>query len=239
MKRFCLLMAVFLLSPSLGLAGRASCFHDFAQVGDGGGIRTLILITTQNSAEAIVQIRLIKPDGSGLQVDLGAETNSSFQVRIPPGGTIQLATAGDSDPPQRSWARVISSEVVGAQVLFEIRAENQLVTQAAVESSGALRTAVVFVSQDAQGSRSGVAIANLADAGSTRVQLTLKNEAGETVATRSLNLPLLGQEAKFISELFDDIETFCGTLCIKVSSRITTVALQQTGLVLGSLPPVF
>lgn len=189
MKCFCLLMAVFLLSPSLGLAGRASCFHDFAQGGDGGGIRTLILITTQNSAEAIVQIRLIKPDGSGLQVDLGAE--------------------------------------------------NQLVTQAAVESSGALRTAVVFVSQDAQGSRSGVAIANLADAGSTRVQLTLKNEAGETVATRSLNLPLLGQEAKFISELFDDIETFCGTLCIKVSNRITTVALQQTGLVLDSLPPVF
>lgn len=219
------------------LAGRISSYHDFAQVGDGGGIRTVFLVSNDGTTAAMVNIRFLKPDGTSFKLTIDGEMDSSFTVTVPAGGMIKLETAGTTDPVQRGWARLISTQPVGAQALFEIRSQGQLVTQAAVESSGAIRSSTVFVDQGA-GSSSGIAIANLSESGPIRVRLTLRDESGNTVGSLDLILSALGQEAKFISELFEDVGTIRGTLSIQASGRITIVALQQTGLVIGTLPPV-
>ncbi len=220
------------------LGGRSSNYHDVAQVGDGPGVRTVFLISNGGGEAANVRIRLIQPDGSALRLTLGAETDSSFDVVVPAGGMVKLVTAGTSDPLQRGWARLFSTLPVGAQVLFEIRANGALVTQAAVESPGGLRNSSVFIDQG-EDSNSGIAVANLSAFGEIRVRLTLRDENGNTVATRDLILPALGQEAKFIFELFPTAGTIRGTLTVQASGRVTLVALQQTGLVLGTVPPVF
>ena len=163
--------------------------------------------------------------------------DSSFTVTVPAGGMVKLETDGTTDPAQQGWARLVSTRPVGAQALFEIRSEGQLVTQAAVESPGAIRSSTIFVDQGG-GSNSGIAIANLSESGPIRVRLTLRDESGNTVESKDLILTALGQEAKFIFELFEDVGAIRGTLSIQASGRMTIVALQQTGLVIGTLSPV-
>ncbi len=130
---------------------------------------------------------------------------------------------------------MFATEPVRAQLLFEIRVDDKLVTQAAVDSSQAVRNASVFVDQRSD-SNTGLAIANTSQSGPIRVILTLRDDDGKTVATEELILPALGHAAKFIFELFKG--TVQGTLSIRASGRFIVVALQQTGLVLGTLPPV-
>ncbi len=223
--------------PASLYAGQSSSFHDFAQVGDGGGIRTVFLVSNDGTTDAVANIRFLKPDGSSFKLTIDGEMDSSFTVTVPAGGMVKLETAGTTDPVQRGWARLVSNQPVGAQALFEIRSSGELVTQAAVESSGAIRSSTVFVDQK-EGSSSGVAIANLSESGPIRVRLTLRDESGNTVGSLDLILSALSQEAKFISELFEDVGAIQGTLSIQASGRITIVALQQTGLVIGTLAPI-
>jgi hypothetical protein len=151
-----------------------------------------------------------------------------------------LATAGTAPSPQAGWARLTATEDVGAQVLFEISTGGLLVTQAAVESPGPLDSLDLFFDQRS-GTNSGIAIASLSAAGAIRIRLTLKDQNGATVATRDLTLGSLGHLAQFVSELFPQGAGLRGTLHIEASGPVTVVALQQTGLVLGTLPvvPVF
>jgi len=219
------------------LAGPSSSFHEFAHLADGGGIRTVFLVSNDGSQSATVTLQLLKPDGTPLSLTIGQETASTFQVAVPAGGAIRLVTSGTSDPIQSGWARLFSTEPVGAQELFEIRVDNALVTQAAVESSGAVFRATVFVDEGGDSS-TGVALSNPSESGSVRVRLTLKDATGQVVATSEKILPKLGQNAEFVSTLFSGINSVQGTLLIQSSGRVNVVALQQTGLVLGTLPPV-
>ena len=148
-----------------------------------------------------------------------------------------MVTAGDSDPIRSGWARLGATAPVAAQVLFEIRVEDTLVTQAAVESPGALLSATVFVDQRAD-SNTGLALANLSATGPIRVILTLTNSAGEMVASEELILGARGKVARFVFQFFEGVAEVRGTISIQASGRFTAVALQQTGLILGSLPPI-
>ncbi len=56
------------------------------------------------------------------------------------------------------------------------------------------------------------------------------------MATKTIEIPILGHLAKFISELFPEVEEIDGSLRVETSGQVTVVALQQTGLVLGTLP---
>ena len=219
------------------LAGRSSIRHDFAHLGDGGGIQTVFLISNSVEAEATVTLSFFKSDGSSLSLTIGQETTSTFTLTIGVGGTVKLITSGTSDPIQTGWARLTSTQAVSAQELFEIRVNNELVTQAAVESFGAIYRSKVFVDQGA-GSSTGVAFSNPSELGGVRVRLTLIDETGQTVGTEERLLPKLGHNAEFVSTLFPQVSTVRGVLLIESSGRINVVALQQTGLVLGTLPPV-
>ncbi len=154
-------------------AGQVSEFHQFAHLGDGGGIRAVFLIGTDATDEVTVNLRFFKSDGSELSLRIGNQTGASLNFAVPAGGTLRLVTAGDSDPIQTGWAQVFATEPVRAQLLFEIRVDDKLVTQAAVDSSEAVRNASVFVDQRSD-SNTGLAIANTSQSGPIRVILTLR-----------------------------------------------------------------
>jgi len=84
----------------------------------------------------MTRIRLYADDGQPLQLELDGTTATEFELEIPGRATRRLATAGTSDSPVVGWLELTESQPVGAQLLFEIRSGENLITQAAVESSG-------------------------------------------------------------------------------------------------------
>ena len=93
LRLFCLSLTTLLCTSALLLAGESSTFHQFAHLGDGGGIQTVFLVTNTGSAEATMNLRFFKPDGSDLSLTIGEETASTFVITLAAG-----ATTGTSDP---------------------------------------------------------------------------------------------------------------------------------------------
>ncbi len=228
-----------LLSPMLAFGGTPDTVHDFAQIGDGGGVRTIILIMNRNQAAVSVTISFFTGDpGTPWQLSIGGTTTAVFETEVPARGFVRLVTSGAGAAPQAGWARLIASNIVGAQVLFEIRSGEDLLTQAAVESTPPLTSTDLFV-EEGGGSGTGLAIASLSPRGRIRVLLTLTDEDGEAAGETEFILGARGHKAQFLSQLFQALESFRGTLTVRASGPFTIVTLQQTGLVLGSLPPVW
>ena len=211
-------------------------FHRFAQLGDGGGIRSVLLVVNQNPEPTMTRIRLYADDGQPLQLELDGTTATEFELEIPGRATRRLATAGTSDSAVVGWLELIASRPVGAQLLFEIRSGENLITQAAVESSGTLGAADVFVQQTA-GSRTGLALANVSG-GEIRIRLTLIDPEGTPGAFSDVTLPPRGHVARFLDQFFEGLGVFEGRISLNASGPIAITALQQTGLVLGTLTPV-
>ncbi len=217
------------------VAGIPGLIHNFAQVGDGGGIRSVFLVLNQNAEEATVTLEFFKDDGTPLTLTIGETTAASFEFTAPAGGTLRLLTSGASAAAQAGWARLTATRGVAAQLLFEIVAGGKLVTQAAVETTGPLRAFDLFMRVTA-GTNSGIALANITDVSAVNVRLTLRNNKGEKVAEKIVEVARQGHLAQFLSELFPEVGDIEGSLHGVASGPVTVVALQQTGLVLGTLP---
>ncbi len=77
-------------------AGPPKFIHEFAQVGDGGGIRSVFLVLNQNAGEVSIELEFFRDDGTALTLSIGDTTASSFKFVAPAGGTLRLETAGSS-----------------------------------------------------------------------------------------------------------------------------------------------
>jgi hypothetical protein len=222
------------------MAGVPSGYHEFAHIADGGGLTTTFLVSNPSSEFAEVDISFLKDDGSPWNLMIGGQANTVYRLNLPPGGMARLRSDGLGTIAFGGWARINASQEVGAQVLFEIEAGGKLVTQAAVESTGPVRNADLFVVRDsAAGSNTGIALAALTDHGATRVILTLVGTDGTVIQDGSFTLSGPHRhQAKFINEFFTGLGDVTGTLRVSASGPICITTLQQTGLVLGTLPPV-
>lgn len=235
-------MPAALLSLWLSLAplsaGEPSQLHNIAQVGDGGGIRTVIFVSNRNQTAAQVSVTFRDPAGAALALEIDGTTASQFDFQIPAFGSRILTTSGNGDAVRTGWASLVSDLPVGAQTLFEIRSGGALVTQAAVEDVGPLDGAHVVVDQSG-GQRVGLAVVNLGTEAIAEFVLTLRdlegNVSGDSVR---FDLAPQAQRAVFLDELFAGLGDFQGTVKIRAGGSFTAIALQQTGLVLGTVSPV-
>ena len=56
------------------LAGLPSFTHEFAQVGDGGGVRSVFLVLNQNAVEVTINLEFFRDDGTPLTLTIGETT---------------------------------------------------------------------------------------------------------------------------------------------------------------------
>lgn len=218
-------------------AGTPSRFHEFAQVGDGSGFRTTILVMNNNTASVKVTLTFRANDGSPLEMTIDGKTNSVFDFDIPSGGSVRAATSGDSDPLKIGWAQLRAESDVGAQVLFEFSNAGKLITTAAVESMVGLRYANLFALQGG-GVRTGLAIANLSDSAEVVINVALVESSGTETLSQEISLGAYEKTAQFLDEIFSGLGDFSGSVRVNSSGPIAVITLQQTGLVLGTLPVV-
>jgi len=213
--------------------GISSTLHDFPHIGDGRGVFTIFLILNQNEEAVTVTISFFADDGSPLSLTFNDQTGTSIQIVVPARGTVKLTSSGAGAEPTTGSARLQATGDVGAQVLFEIRVEGNLVTQAAVESSPGIREADVFVEQ-APGTGTAIALANVTGS-QIAMRLTLRNAAGEVLTEKEITLEGREHIAMFMDQLFPGTEITNATVHISSSGFVSVVTLQQTGLVLGTL----
>lgn len=238
MLRLVLFFAIGVAMPLSTLqAGLPSRFHDFPQIGDGAGITTTFLIFNQNDTQATVTISFFGDNGAPLSLTVNGETATSIQAVVPARGTVSLSSDGSGDGSggaKVGWARLVANQEVGAQAFFEIRQGDAIVTQATVESTGSQRLLDVFVGQEA-GTRSGVALVNLSES-PIAVRLTLRDSQGSVRGTIDITLQGREHTAMFIDELFPDVNLTRGSMNLSSTGPLGVTTLQQTGLVIGTLP---
>lgn len=216
--------------------GPPSRFHSFAQVGDGGGIRTTLLLINQGSTAITVKVTFTDQQGAPFEVTLNGQRESSFSTEIPAGGAVKLTTSGEGTQARAGWASIEADGEVGAQLYFEIFSEGSLATQAAIEPNTGFKKVDLFVNQQGK-ARTGVAVANESD-GQIAIRFTLTDQAGSQLGQQVITLDARNQLSQFVDELFPGIDVTQGRLNLSSSGPFSVTTLQQTGLVLGTLPPV-
>jgi hypothetical protein len=154
-------------------------------------------------------------------------------VDLPAGGSIRLATPGRALEPSAGWASLEADRPVTAQALFEIRFGGTLVAQAAIEGTVAHRNLDLFFDQSG-GSNTGIAVANPSPI-PVKVYVAERAEDGTAAEASSFTLEPNHQTAQFVSELLGG-GTLKGILRIVATGPVVVTSLQQTGLVLTTLP---
>ncbi len=240
-KPIVLLIAGPLLMTSI-FPGLPSRVHEFAQVADGGDanfwMRTSFFVRNQSLWEANITVKFFDDTGKPWAVTIGGNKASTHTAKIAPDGMVKLMTAGQGGTLKAGWATLTADKEVGAQLFFELFSEGELTTQAAVESVGSMRSVEVFVDMDtAIGQRTGLAVANLSDVGPVEVGIVLSDENGSNPRSGFFEIPAMGHVAKYIDEL-TGVKKYRGTALVKSNGAITVTALQQTGFIIGTLPPM-
>ena len=201
-------------------------------------MRTSFFVRNQSLWEANITIKLFDDAGNPWEVTIGGKKASIHTAKIAPDGMVKLTTAGQGGTLKAGWATLTADREVGAQLFFELFSEGDLTTQAAVESVGSMRSVEVFVDTDtAEGQKTGLAVANLSDVGPVEVGIILTNEDGSNPRSGFFEVPAMGHVAKYIDEL-TGVQKYRGTAHIKSNGAITVTALQQTGLIIGTLAPM-
>ena len=142
---------------------------------------------------------------------------------IPSLGSTLIATDGQGDD-QVGSATATSDSDVGAVVRFTLPG----IGITGVGASEALTGFIVPAQRQTGGISTGLAVFN-PDAAPVSVDLSLRDPAGEEVATGSIDdLPGQGHIAQFVHELFEDVpDPFRGTIVAQVSGgRVAATALE-------------
>ncbi|UCF38866.1 MAG: hypothetical protein JSU96_08520 [Acidobacteriota bacterium] len=242
----CFRMVILLIGGQLLmttlLAGLPSRVHEFAQVAEGGDanlwMRTSILVRNHAMREANITVKFFDDSGTAWEVKIGEDTASTHTAKIPADGMVKLMTAGQGAVLKAGWATLTADREVSAQLFFEIFSAGKLTTQAAVEPVGSVRAAELFVDIDtAVGQRTALAVASLTSVAPVHVTVTLTDESGGNVWAGDLVVPPSGHVSKFVDEIIMDtqLEKYRGIVSLRSDGPITVTALQQTGLIIGTL----
>lgn len=213
------------------------------------------LNTTSNAADA--QVDFFGQDAAPLQVTIGEETSSSFQVSLQPKGVIRLITSGEGGG--LGWAAVTMDQPLNGSGIFQIFEADSQLAGARPVAAGALVTEVGvsatplynqldLIVNTLGNLNTGVALAlpliyESDEPGSeVRVTANLRRKEGSIVANRSLFVPNGGHRSLFVTEIFPDlpdstnIHEFEGSMTLSSSALMAPLALSSAGAKLTSNP---
>jgi hypothetical protein len=179
-------------------------------IADGGGFRTLILLTNPHATAESVRIEAFT--GDGLSWPLGFPP-----VTIPAGGTVALETAGAGAEAVSGWARVVSARALAGTVVFR-RTLATGVQESAVPLRRSAPARWLFPFDERVGTVTGLALANSDPESAASVRVLAMNEAGTPFHDAALPaVPALGHRAFVLSELIPELKHRRGVLELSVS----------------------
>ena len=212
----------------------------FPHLAVGASWQTTISYINYSPGEVTCQTDFLSDDGNPLMVSFaGLGTVVSRTDVLPPGGSIHEETNVDlSAPLAPGWARATCSGLVKASLLFRRRnSEGVPVAEAAINAMTVPATQFVTFAEWGEGQfGTGVAYANPSDTAAV-VTFTVRDAAGQTLASADRNLPPGGHGAQNMVDLFD-LTSFSGSLEVTSTEPIVSLSLNfEADPVFSSLPP--
>ncbi|MCH8268166.1 MAG: hypothetical protein IH846_11660 [Acidobacteria bacterium] len=217
----------------------AQITYHFPHLAVGENWQTTITYINYSPQQVTCETDFLSDDGNPLLVSFeGLGAVVSRTDILPPGGSIHEETNVDlSAPLARGWAQASCSGQIKASLLFRLYEGGNPVAEAGVNATTTPATKFVTFAEQGEGKLgTGVAYANPSST-SALVTFTVKNTAGQTLAT--VDEPLLagGHDAKNMAPLFG-LASFTGS--IEVTSTVPIVSLSlnfEADPVFSSLPP--
>ncbi len=215
----------------------------FPHLAAGGGYATQLLLVNETEGAIQGTVRLKQSDGTPLVVQLGSQEVSSFAYFLPPAG-VSRVELGDPSTPSVSVGYAVVDPDAGqvspaGTAVFQLKANGQLVTEAAVAATPLTTKARVFV--DTVGTQTGLALANPTSQ-AVEVTLLLLDRYGAFQEETTRTLPAEGHFAILATELFSSVALgFTGQIEVQSPQPIAAVTLKLTTnsrgeLVLTTLP---
>ena len=202
--------------------------------------QTTITYINYSREEVTCQTDFISDHGSPLMVsfaELGM-VDSRTDV-LPPGGSVHQETDVElSAPLAPGWARATCSGPVQASLLFRLHnSEGMPVAEAGVNAATVPATRFVTFAEQGEGQfGTGVAYAN-PSATAAFVTFTVRDTAGEVLASDDRTLLPGGHDAHGMAELFG-LTSFTGSLEVTSTEPIVSLSLNfEAAPVFSSLPP--
>lgn len=207
----------------------------FPQIANGavgqGAFYTIVILINQTTAPASAQVRFMKSDGTPFSLTIvGQGTGSQFSATVSPGGSAYLRTDGTGTLAV-GYAEVNSTGPIGGTIMFGWRSgSGTTITEAGVGATDRKTDFSIPVIYSRNLSSTGVAIAN-PSASAVQLTVALKDVAGATVGTKTLDLAAGQHKAIYVHEddLFPallDQTSFLGTLHI-AGPKVAVTAVKQ------------
>ena len=212
----------------------------FPHLAVGASWQTTITYINYSPEEVTCQTDFLSDDGNPLVVSFaGLGTVVSRTDVLPPGGSVHEETNVDLNAPLApGWARANCSGPVKASLLFRrYNSDGVPVAEAGVNATTVPATRFVTFAERREGQfGTGVAYANPSDTAGV-VTFTVRDAAGQTLASADRNLPPGGHGAKNMVDLFD-LTSFSGSLEVTSTEPIVSLSLNfEADPVFSSLPP--
>ena len=195
---------------------------EFAHMGDGDfpgqdePLQTSYVMVNNSTARATGTISFLNDAGDPLELEIDGVMNSVFPFALA-GGTVRKMTTAGSGELKSGWARIRSDQPIVVTSNFgAIRADGTVITDVGVAESEPGTEFTIFA-DTIGGNDTGVAISNPDDEQAIGIQMTLNDAAGVMVDQTVVNLGPQGHLARFLSQLFPDVENiaeFEGTVVL-------------------------
>jgi len=177
----------------------------FPHIADGGGFKTVLLLTNSSSSDTTAELSLFSNTGDPLRLTIDGLTASQFNVSIAAHGSIRLSTSGESASTLVGWARVTasSSADLNGNAIFQCFTGASLFCEASVPVSPPVRS-IEFYADEEDGFITGIALANPTNL-KAEGTLTLWNAAGTEIGTHAISIPPLQHTSAFLYQLLDTV----------------------------------
>ena len=195
---------------------------NFAHMGDGDfpgqdePLQTGYVMVNNSLQPASGMIHFFADNGDPLELTVDGVTDSSFPFALNPGQIKRLTTDGVGEL-KGGWTRIRSDQPIVVTSNFgAIRKDGTVITDVGVGESE-LGTKFTIFADTISSNDTGVAVSNADDEQAIDIQLTLRTAAGEMVGQEMIHLEPRGHLARFLNQLFpevDGIDEFEGTVVL-------------------------
>jgi len=184
----------------------------FAQMADGGGYVTSIVLVNPGTADLNATLETLKSDGSPLTVTLNGATGTSFTQTIKARGSLFLMTSGKGEQTSTGWVRVRGTEPLGGSLVYSYFSGGKAISEAGLDPSLPV-TQFCFTVDTRQGNFSGLAVVN-PNSTPLEIRYVLYDVEGNLKAEASQQLGSMQHAAKLIGEIFPtaNLNDFTGTV---------------------------
>jgi YVTN family beta-propeller protein len=173
-----------------------------AQIADGAGWQTSIILVNTGSAPAPFSLTLMQPDGTPWNLPITLADGAVLTDPIPVGGSRIIETSGVATVLSQGWGQVATSGSIAGIAIFRQTLSTGHDSEAAVPLISAKMQRFIVPFDNTQGFVTAVALANQNASQATTISVTLRDQDGKLLGNGSIDLEPLARSAFVLPSQF-------------------------------------